>query len=589
MVPKATGQRRLIVSTAECLQYPRLPTPQISKPLKTKAARHLSINYRLPISFRSGGFRGNYVEKLGEMGKEKKSGGCMGWFIVLIVVGAIALALGLTLRNKFHKGDGDAPVPGPPGAVTKKYGDALKVALQFFDIQKSGKLEDNEISWRGDSAVDDGKDAKLDLSKGMYDAGDHMKFQFPMAYTATVLSWAILEYGDQMNAAGQLQSAKNSLKWLTDYFINAHPEPNVLYIQVGDPDLDHKCWDRPEVMTEKRPVIQINASTPGSDVAAETAAAMAAASLVFKSTNAGYSSSLLKHAKELFTFADENRALYSESIPEVQTYYNSTGYGDELLWAASWLYHATKDHTYLDYVTGSNGESYANWGSPTWFSWDDKRPGTQVLLSRVSFFDSKVASNANLQKYKKTAEAVMCGLLPKSPTATSSRTKSGLLWISDWNALQHPVASAFLAVIYSDYMLTSRTQKIHCDSNSFSAADLRKFAMSQANYVLGDNPMKMSYLVGYGDKYSQFVHHRGASIPVDATTRCSDGWQWLDSDEPNPNVATGALVGGPFLNETFVDSRNNSMQTEPSTYNSAVIVGLLSGLVTSSSVVTSFT
>ncbi|KAM1224442.1 hypothetical protein ACFX2G_044297 [Malus domestica] len=45
----------------------------------------------------------------------------------------------------------------------------------------------------------DGSNAKLDLSKGMYDAGDHMKFGFPMAYIATVLSWAILEYGDQID------------------------------------------------------------------------------------------------------------------------------------------------------------------------------------------------------------------------------------------------------------------------------------------------------------------------------------------------------------------------------------------------------
>ncbi|KAK1431325.1 hypothetical protein QVD17_07782 [Tagetes erecta] len=527
------------------------------------------------------------------MGKEEKSrgGGCMGWFIVLIVVAAIAIALGLTLKNKFHhhdNDDDDLPAPGPPGPVTQKYGDALKIALQFFDIQKSGKLVNNEISWRGDSGLQDGKDADLDLSKGMYDAGDHMKFGFPMAYTATVLSWGILEYGDQMNKANQLQSAKGSLKWITDYLINAHPEPNVLYIQVGDPDVDHSCWDRPEGMTEKRPLIQINASTPGTEVAAETAAAMASASLVFKSSDSTYSSLLLKHAKELFTFADQHRGSYSENIPQVQKYYNSTGYGDELLWAASWLYHATKDQTYLDYVIGSNGETYANWGSPTWFSWDDKRPGTQVLLSRVSFFDSKAATDASLKKYKKTAEAVMCGLLPKSPTATSSRTKSGLIWISDWNALQHPVASAFLAVVYSDYMLTSRTKKIQCDSASFSASELRKFAMSQANYVLGDNPMKMSYLVGYGDKYSQFVHHRGASIPVDATTGCK-GWQWLESDQPNPNIAMGALVGGPFLNESFVDSRNNSMQTEPSTYNSAAIVGLLSGLVTTSSVAASFT
>lgn len=111
----------------------------------------------------------------------------------------------------------------------------------------------------------------------------------------------------------------------------------------------------------------------------------------------------------------------------------------------------------------------------------------------------------------------------------------------------------------------------------------------QADYVLGNNPMKMSFLVGYGDKYPQFVHHRGASIPADAKTGCDDGFKWLNSTEPNPNVAVGALVGGPFLNETFIDDRNNSMQTEPTTYNNALVVGLLSGLVTTSSVVSSFT
>ncbi|WZY98330.1 hypothetical protein YC2023_070659 [Brassica napus] len=90
----------------------------------------------------------------------------------------------------------------------------------------------------------------------------------------------------------------------------------------------------------------------------------------------------------------------------------------------------------------------------------------------------------------------------------------------------------------------------------------------------------MSYLVGYGDKYPEYVHHRGASIPADANTGCKDGFEWLNSEEPNPNVAYGALVGGPFLNDTFIDARNNSMQNEPSTYNSALVVGLLSSLVT---------
>lgn len=93
-------------------------------------------------------------------------------------------------------------------------------------------MEDNKISWRGDSGLKDGSEAKLDLTKGMYDAGDTMKFGFPMAFTATVLSWSILEYGDQMDTVSQLEPAQDSLRWITDYLINAHPSENVLYIQV---------------------------------------------------------------------------------------------------------------------------------------------------------------------------------------------------------------------------------------------------------------------------------------------------------------------------------------------------------------------
>ncbi|KAA3488930.1 endoglucanase 10-like [Gossypium australe] len=441
------------------------------------------------------------------MGKESKSGGCLGWLLAIVVLALVVGAIVYAVKQKMdHANDNKpSPVPGPPGAIDKKYADALKIAMQFFDIQKLLAI---------------------------------------------------------------------------CYCFNL----------VGDPDLDHKCWERPENMKEKRPLTQVNITVPGTEVAAETAAAMASASLVFKTSNSAYSSTLLKHAKQLFNFADKYPASYSENIPEVATYYNSTGYGDELLWAASWLYHATGDRSYLDYATGENGKQFASWGSPTWFSWDNKNAGTQVLLSRLSLFGAKgVSGNSGLGNYRSSAEGVMCGLLPKSPSATSSRTHGGLVWISDWNALQHPVASAFLAALYSDYMLTSQTAKITCGDHSFKPSDLRKFAKSQADYVLGKNPSKMSFLVGYGDKYPQYVHHRGASIPADATTGCTDGFKWLDSTQPNPNVAVGGLVGGPFLNETYIDSRNNSMQAEPTTYNSALIVGLLSSLVTTSSAVKSFT
>ncbi|WVZ25709.1 hypothetical protein V8G54_004253 [Vigna mungo] len=529
---------------------------------------------------------------LKEPNKKHNVGALFWWLTVSMIAGLLLAAAVVYVVTKFEVGHSDsAQLTSQTTKVVQKYASALQLALQFFDVQKSGKVENQRISWRGDSGLRDGSEADLDLSKGMYDAGDHMKFGFPMAFTATVLSWAILEYGDRMDAVKQLHYALDSLKWITDYLVNAHPFPEVLYIQVGDPEVDHNCWERPEDMDEERPLTQVNSSFPGTEVAAETAAALASASLVFKQIDFTYSRILLGHAQQLFIFADTYRVSYSVSIPQVRDYYNSSGFGDELLWAGVWLYHATKDPSYLNYVTEQNEKSFGGLGIVSWFSWDDKHAATQVLLSRISFFGARNipdAENLDLQTYRESVEILICTLLPDSPTATTNRTESGLIWLVPWNSLQHSVASAFLTILYSDYMLTSQTETLYCSGKLYKPADLRKFAISQADYVLGENPMNMSYLVGYGTHNPNYIHHRGSSIPVNATTGCKDGFKWFDSTYPNPNIAFGALVGGPFLNETYNDFRNNSMQAEPTTYNSALFVALLSGLVASSTVPFSF-
>jgi len=38
---------------------------------------------------------------------------------------------------------------------------------------------------------------------------------------------------------------------------------------------------------------------------------------------------------------------------------------------------------------------------------------------------------------------------------------------------------------------------------------LKKWALSQINYILGDNNFGMSYEVGFGDNYPTHYHHRG--------------------------------------------------------------------------------
>lgn len=281
---------------------------------------------------------------------------------------------------------------------------------------------DNKIKWRGDSALKDGSEVDVDLSKGLYDAGDHMKFGFPMAFTASIIAWTMIEYSESLQYIGQYKAAMDSLKWISDYLVNAHAQDNTLYVQVGDPEQDHKCWERPETMSETRPVSQVNETSPGSDVAGETSAALALAAMVFKEENPDYSKKLLNHSKQLFAFADKSRGRYSASLPKVQKFYNSTGYIDELLWAGAWLFRATGEQKYLDYVTGKAMEGI-DFDRPTWFSWDNKLPGVEVVLARGYFFDD-LSGNDGIAMFKEGADAVMCNVLPKSPMVTDSRTES---------------------------------------------------------------------------------------------------------------------------------------------------------------------
>lgn len=91
----------------------------------------------------------------------------------------------------------------------------------------------------------------------------------------------------------------DAIKWGTDYLIKAHTASNVLYGKVGDGDLNHECWQRPENMTTPRTTFKIDEQHPGSDLAGETAATLAAASIAFKDENPKYASDLLTHAKQV--------------------------------------------------------------------------------------------------------------------------------------------------------------------------------------------------------------------------------------------------------------------------------------------------
>ena len=224
-----------------------------------------------------------------------------------------------------HNHDEDPIDPGDPPTGDFNYGEAVQKSLLFYEAQRSGPLpEDNRIEWRGDSAVNDGADVGVDLSGGYYDAGDHVKFGFPMASSMTMLSWGVVEYGDAYEQSGQLDEALEAIKWGTDYIIKAHITDNQgtleFWGQVGDGFVDHSYWGPAEEMTMNRPSFKIDRQNPGSDLAGESAATLAASSIIFREGDPDYSDLLLDNATQLFDFADQYRGKYSDAISNASSF-----------------------------------------------------------------------------------------------------------------------------------------------------------------------------------------------------------------------------------------------------------------------------
>ena len=53
------------------------------------------------------------------------------------------------------------------------------------------------------------------------------------------------------------------------------------FLQVGDPGIDHGQWESGSNVKGRRPAYKLTKNDPGSDLAGETAAALAAASILF--------------------------------------------------------------------------------------------------------------------------------------------------------------------------------------------------------------------------------------------------------------------------------------------------------------------
>lgn len=419
------------------------------------------------------------------------------------------------------------------------YAEALQKSLYFYECQQAGELPDwNRVEWRADSITID------DPAGGWYDAGDHVKFNLPMAYSAALLAWGLYQYGDGVEQSGEMTNYVNNLTFVLDYLAACDKGDSAVY-QVGNGQIDHTWWGSVELYqygmedngtSYEKAREALEASEGCSAVFGGMAAALAAGTAALKgrvddAKLAGY----LAHAENLFRLADASRsdAVYNDS--DASGFYRSSHFYDELFYAANWLYIASGDRDYLakasSYIPSLDKELGSDELKYTWgHCWDDSMQGG-MLLYAINTGDSAYIARVkkHLDYWKNDAKEL----------------DGGLRWIHTWGCARYATTAAFIACVACDTVLKDTDTSGYID-----------FAETQVNYCLGDNPLGTSLVVGFGDVSPKNAHHR-----------TSHGSWMNDLAEPaeNRHVLYGALVGGPTENGEYTDDRGNYINNEVTT------------------------
>lgn len=467
---------------------------------------------------------------------------------------------------------------------------ALQYSMYFYDANMCGtEVSENTLyKWRGDchtydselildstntnltdsfisqykDILDPDGNGTVDVTGGYHDAGDHVKFGLPEAYTSSTLAWGYYEFKDAYVKTGQADHIETLLKYVADYFMRStyrdkNDDVVAFCYQVGDGDIDHAYWQAPEVDSMERKGWFATKYKPTTDVIGSTAAALASTYMVLKESDSSYADQCLDYAKALFKFAEENDKIKGDSEDGPKGYYASNKWEDDYCWGAAWLYMATQDKHYLDEAV-----KYLDYYAPaSWVHcWNDVWGGAMCILAEaedlynVDIVDMyrKAQGKSEYEEIDfwsmvgKTVDNWMTGQM-------CTITPEGYSFLQQWGSARYNTAAQLMALVY--------------DNHNGGASKYSEWAKGQMEYLMGDNKNNKCYIVGLNENSVKYPHHRAAS----GLSKCED-------TSEHRHVLYGALVGGPGANDEHTDTTADYIFNEVTIDYNAAFVGACAGL-----------
>jgi endoglucanase len=397
------------------------------------------------------------------------------------------------------------PVPEVPAGtpISADSQALLDLVVKFYGAQRSGDGANWLLPASSTCHMNDGEALNVDLTGGWYDAGDHVKVTLSIAYASYVMLKAFdafpTAFADKdsqryTGAPNGVPDVLDEARYATDYLAKAHIAENTLVGMVGNAQNDHRQW---VTCTDQEALPAMQGGRPrpvstqaNADVSGITAASLAIMSRLYRPFDAALADSYATHATQVYAIGKanpmgSNPGLYGQ---------NGEAWLDEMLAGAAEMYRLTNEQTYLTDALDFNARIENHGWAPNYSQSAD--------FSRHSLYVGGQAAAVG-EFWKLDVENYQAKL-------SADELIDGLVYFDQWGSLRYAAGAGFSAALYAQV------------TNDAAA---RELAVSQLNYIAGDNEYARSFVVGYGTNPPLNPHHRNA-------------------DNLDVNLA-GALVGGP--------------------------------------------
>ncbi len=334
--------------------------------------------------------------------------------------------------------------------------------------------------------------------KGWYDAGDYNKYVVNSGITVYTLLAAYEQFpayfathkegipGSGGGVPDILREVDWNLQWL---LAMQDPHDGGVYHKLTN--LDFSGMQMPDQANAPRYVVQKSTAAT-----LDFAAVMAQASRIYAPFDAqfgGVSARMLKAARHAWAWAQAHPDAVYRQPPDVHTGgYDDEHFDDEFAWAATELYLATADNAYYDAAMARhvpvNVPDWRDVGGLAWMSLAQHR--------------ARLTPHADQARIASEIEGLADHLTQvwQHSAWRIAMTSQDFQWGSNSAVLGQAM------LLLQAYQLQHKPEYLQA-------------AQSQLDYVLGRNPLGMSFVTGIGARSPMHIHHRisiadGLATPV---------------------------------------------------------------------------